>query len=169
LPGTSIILWTIRAACISYAAALAALIAGRHRVARTTWTAGCALYLAHVWSAFEYKHHWSHASAVAETARQTGELFGLYWGGGVWFNYLFTLVWLGDAAWWWMDASSYRQRSVWIASAVHGYLAFMFFQGAVVFAHGPVRWLSAAVCIVLGVAWGRKRLGARRAALPPAP
>jgi hypothetical protein len=145
LPGTSIILWTIRIACLNYAVALAALIEGRGRLARIPWTAGCAFYLAHVWSAFEYKHHWSHANAVAETARQTGELLGLYWGGGVWFNYLFTLVWAGDAAWWWIDASSYRQRAGWIAKAVHGYLAFLFFQGAVVF-------------IALGVAWGRKRL-----------
>ena len=40
------------------------------------------------------------AVAWAETARRTRELTGVDAGAGLWLNYLFGLVWLGDLAGW---------------------------------------------------------------------
>src|SRR5437867_232780 len=71
-------------------------------VARWLWTGGCLAYLAHAAAAFEFFHAWSHAAAYADTARQTEAKFGLHWGGGLWFNYFFTGIWLADVLWWWI-------------------------------------------------------------------
>lgn len=148
MSGEAFTIWSVRASTLFYVAALIVLLGARmpwRRVfARLAWTAGCLTYLAHVYGAFEFFHGWSHAAAYGETARQTEELFGLDWGGGLYFNYLFTVVWLADAAWWWMQPMRYETRPRWIAAAIHAFLAFMFFNGAVVFATGFSRWMGAA-------------------------
>jgi len=66
--------------------------------ARRAWTFGCAFFLAHVIYAFASYHHWSHAAAYRETARQTAALTGWDWGGGIFINYLFGLAWLTDVS-----------------------------------------------------------------------
>jgi hypothetical protein len=73
----------------------------RDPAARLAWTLACAFYLMHVAAAFQFHHHWSHLAAYRETAQQTAEVFGLNWGGGLYFNYAFTIVWIADALWWW--------------------------------------------------------------------
>lgn len=153
MPGQDIILWSIRAACTCYLLALIALRVARRDAARLLWTAGCALYLVHVWSAFEFKHAWSHAKALEDTARQTADMFGVNWGGGVWFNYLFTLLWCADVFWWWRNRSAYQRRARWLDGVVHGYLAFMFLNGAVVFAKGPSRIVNAVAAVLLAILW----------------
>lgn len=137
-------LWTIRASAVCYVAALAGGVR-----ARAMWTAGCALFLAHALAAFHFHHHWSHAAAYVETARQTQELFGVASGSGLWFNYVFTLVWLVDVIWWWRSPARYATRPRWLHAAVHGFMAFMFFNGAVVFASGPTRWFGMAAAVWL--------------------
>ena len=141
------ILWTIRLAGIFYVIAIVQLI--RHRPARASWAIGCALYLAHVVAAFQYAYHWSHAIAVQETARQTEALFGLNWGGGIWFNYAFTAIWAADAAWWLIAPKSRAARPNWLNTVIHSYLAWMFVNGAIVFPQGPTRWIAAALAVVL--------------------
>lgn len=141
------IVWTIRLACIFYCLALAQII--RRRPARVYWTIGCAFYLAHVAAAFHYVYHWSHSVAVQETARQTQAIFGMNWGGGVWFNYAFTVIWSADAFWWLAAPKSRAARSAWLNTAIHSYLAWMFINGAIVFPTGPTRWVAAAAAVVL--------------------
>ena len=119
------IVWTIRLACIFYVIAVAQII--RRRPARAYWIIGCALYLAHVAAAFQYAYHWSHEFAVQEIARQTG------WGGGVWFNYVFTAVWSADALWWLIAPLSRAARPGWVGIAMHSFMGFMFVNGAIVF------------------------------------
>jgi hypothetical protein len=140
--------WTVRIAMALYVASLASRFYSP-RWSRIAWTAGCVLYLLHVAGAFEYFHHWSHAEAYASTARQTAEVVGLDWGGGLYFNYLFTLIWLGDVIWWWASAPGYQSRPRWIDWVVHGYLGFIAFNATVVFATGFSRWLGIAACVLL--------------------
>jgi hypothetical protein len=161
MSGEAFTVWSVRAATLLYVVALSLWLVnkgpGGRRAARLAWTAGCIFYLAHVYGAFQYFHGWSHAAAYAETARQTAALFGVDWGGGLYFNYAFTLTWVADVIWWWSNSERYQKRPPWISAAVHAFFAFMFFNGAVVFASGLSRWFGAAATPALLYLWWRSR------------
>jgi hypothetical protein len=127
------------------------------RRARWVWTIGCGCFLAHVAGAFAYFYHWSHAVAYRETARQTAELTGLHWGGGLYLNYLFALGWLIDVLWWWLAPERFARRSRKLTALWHGFMFFMVFNGSVIFGRGPVRWLGAIVCAGLAGLFSRQR------------
>ena len=82
-------------------------------------------------------HGWSHAAAYAYTAARTDELLGLRWGGGLWVNYAFTILWVGEALWWQMWPESHARRPRAWKPAVRGAFLFMIVNGAVVFVDGP--------------------------------
>jgi hypothetical protein len=107
------------------------------RVNRVVWTIGCAALWLHIAAAFHFIHDWSHANAVRETAGQTRELTGWDFGGGVYVNYAFAILWLWDAAFWWRRAADVPQSParVW---AIHAVFAFMMVNATVVF--GPAYW-----------------------------
>ena len=130
---------TIWVALTLYVLALAIRIAWRDRLVRALWTAGCLFYLAHVALAFQAFYRSSHAVAYLETARQTAALFGIDWGGGLYFNYAFTAIWVGDTLWMWLGLDGYRNRPFWLAAAIQIFMAFMAFNATVVFAHGTTR------------------------------
>jgi len=133
---------------------------GARRAARAAWTTGAVFALVHVLLAFHVRHAWSHAAAVADTARQTRELLGREVGAGVYFNYVFLAVWLADAAWWWIAPRSFGARPPAVDRAVRLFLLFMFVNGAVVFPRGPVRLAGLVLVAGLAAAWYRGR-GAR--------
>jgi len=149
--GQLITLWTIRLACILYAAACAGWLTSRDKPARLAWTLAYFFYVMHVGAAFASYHHWSHQAAYRETARQTAEIFGVRWGGGLYFNYVFTAVWGGDVFLRWLKVE--RSLPKWIPGAIHSFLAFMFFNATVVFASGWVRWFGITATLLLGILW----------------
>ena len=157
----SIVAWTA-AECLRLSRADAA----RMNTARVLWAAGAALAAVHVALAFHLRHAWSHASAVAETARQTEQLVGFRFGGGVWINYAFLAAWTADALWWELSPASFARRPPALDAAVRLFLLFIVVNGAIVFAHGPVRVLGASSLAALAVAWhaGRAEWKARVAA-----
>ena len=138
-------------------AALYALARGRRgwdSLARTAWTAACAALLAHVACAFHFQHGWSHAAAYSDTARQTAEVFGLDWGGGLYVNYALLVGWVADVGWWWIGGlGAYRRRPWPLVIAWHAFLLFIVFNGAVVFADGFVRWAGLGLCAALILVW----------------
>jgi hypothetical protein len=157
--GEAVTRWTVRLALLLYAATLTLRLSrpSAGRTARLLWTVGCVLFLAHVAAAFHYFHGWSHARAHAETARQTGEMFGVYSGAGLYLNYLFTLSWAADVAWWWWGgAGRYDRRPRGVGLALHAFLLFMAFNGAVVFVRGPARWVAVAILAVLVLVAARR-------------
>jgi len=127
----------------------------RWKQARLLWTLGCAVFLLHVALAFQFVHAWSHTAAFEHTAGQTAELIGLHWGGGLYLNYAFTLLWVWEAARWWKLGDAFRTRN-----AVQGFLLFMFLNGAVVFAAGAGRWMGLVGFAVLGSVWWFRRKSA---------
>ena len=155
LDGKILTLWTIRAAAALYAVSVIVWIRRRDRSARLTWTLACLLYLAHVGCAFNFYHHWSHSAAYEDTSRRTAQLLGMSWGAGLYFNYIFTVVWIMDVIWWWRGVALYRSRPQWVHTSVHTFFAFMFFNATVVFATGPVRWLGLVATATLGFMWWR--------------
>lgn len=148
--------WTVRLALILFAASLAWRLAGPHWKPapwpRRLWTAACGLYLAHVVCAFGFMHDWSHLAALTQTARRTEQLTGWKWGGGLYFNYLFTIVWTIDAAWWWLHPATYRAAGLahWL---IYAFMLFMAVNGAIVFAEGPTRYVGLAIGCGLAVLW----------------
>ena len=120
---------------------------------RTLWTAGAVLAITHSIAAFGVFHGWSHDAAYIATAQQTAALTGLRWGGGLYINYLFLFVWAGDAVWWWVSPRTYRRRPAPISWLVRGFLFFMFFNGAIVFADGWMRVLGTIAVGIVGCSW----------------
>jgi hypothetical protein len=153
--GELLIVWSARIVVLFYALRLAAdfLVADptrRERWARWAWTAGCVLFLAHLGLAFHFLHRWSHASAVAHTAQRTNEVVGLSWGGGVYINYAFTILWVADVVWWWIRAARNEPTPAAAYWTVHAIFAFMFFNATVVF--GPPFWkwiVLAGTCVLV--------------------
>lgn len=145
--------WTIRLALSCYVAFLAGWLVARTpnwpRVARWLWTAGCAFFVLHVVAAFQFFHHWSNASAVAQTAEETERMLGVAFGEGIYFSYLFMGVWVADVAAWWIWGDAYLSRPRWLAGLVHGYLGFIALNGAIVFEGGVTRWGGLIACAVL--------------------
>src|SRR5262249_28072756 len=99
------------------------------RAARAFWTAGVALALVHVGLAFHFVYGWDHTAAIAETTRQTAELVGWNFRGGIFVNYAFLAVWLTDVCWWWVSQQSHAARSVRVELARRALFAFMFLNG----------------------------------------
>lgn len=131
------------------------------RVFRLVWLCGAVLLLVHLLAAFHFKHGWSHAAAYADTARQTREVTGLDWGGGVWLNYLLVLVWLVDAASRWKPNHILQPSG--LRRSLTGFYAFMWFNAAVVFVRNPMRWVGALAFVLLAVfAWRSSRQPALR-------
>jgi hypothetical protein len=153
--GHLLTIWTIRLALACYVAYLAGRLVNAWParwpgIGRLAWTAGCAFFVAHVVAAFQFEHHWSNRAAVAETARQTRDLLGVAFGEGIYFSYLFLLVWVADVGDWWLRGHATRgERPRWLGGLVHGYLGFIAFNGAIVFEGGLVRWASVAAGMAL--------------------
>lgn len=156
--------WLVRvsiwASVLGWAAGAGFLLAGRRNdLARWFWTAGVVAFAVHVASAFEVFYQWSHPVAVGETARQTAEVTGMRTGFGLWLNYAFGLIWAADLIFWWgRGHRAYGARARWIGAGIHGFLAFMIFNGAVVFVQGPIRWSGIALFVGLAALWGRARI-----------
>lgn len=146
--------------------ALALYVAGELASARSwsvaRWLSmlGCAAFLAHVACAFHFHYQWSHTIAYTDTARQTEQFTDWNWGGGLYINYLFALVWLGEVVWLWAKPDSYLQRHAWATWLVRGFFLLMMFNGAVVFVVGNMRWFGLILCSALVICWwlNRKRI-----------
>ena len=158
-------------ACYAVGAAAFALSRGRRAwdaAARPAYTFACVWLLAHAASAFHFYHGWSHGAAYLDTARQTGEVFGFDWGGGLYVNYVLIVGWVSDVSWWWLRGlDSYRRRPRALTAAWHAFVVFILFNATVVFKTGAARWAGLGVCVGLCLAWrlaarGRLTGGARR-------
>jgi len=157
--GAELTRWSARLVAACWVGWLILSVAGASASKRRLlWTAGLFGQLGHVFCAFHFIHHWSHAEAVLHTARLTERVTGWGFGQGVWVNYAFTLTWLVVAAFWWSrpaEAAWPRGRSV----ALHAFFAFLFVNATVVF--GPWWWklVGAGVLVGVGVAWRMRHRG----------
>jgi hypothetical protein len=153
--GESLTRATIVAATLSYGCAewLRFRRPAAWRAARVAWTAGALLAVAHAAAAFHFRHGWSHRSALSSTASQTAALTGLEWGGGLYVNYAFLTLWAADATCWWRNPSAYAALPSSVSTARAFAFLFVFFNGAVVFAHGPTRLLGLACTALAAFAW----------------
>ncbi len=135
------------------------LVPVRDGTVRWLWTISCGVFLLHVWCAFQFYHHWSHADACESTALRTEQVVGVYSGAGLYLNYLFALLWPLDAVWWWWAPAGHARRARWLAWAFGVFFAFMALNATIVFG-GPAARVVGGVCvggIVFAVAWRETR------------
>ena len=154
--GDYLIRWTIRCALLAYFVA-AALEFRRPswRGLRPLFTVSLLLYVVHVIAAFHFDHRWSHAAALEHTASETERVAGIDSGIGLYVNYLFTAVWLGDIAWRWSSPASHAKCMRKRGSLFHGTFLFIVFNASVVFETGIVRWFGVFGCLTVIVACWR--------------
>jgi len=129
---------------------------GPDGLASWLWALATVFFTAHVIAAFAEVHDWSHVAALSHTADVTAEHTGVRMGGGLYLNYLFTLVCVAEAIWMFCWPASHKLRPGQIGIAIGCFTIFMIVNGAIIFANGPVRWFSLVVSIVLVLLYVRK-------------
>jgi len=127
------------------------------RAARLAFTLGFVALVLHSLAAFHARYGGSHALALADTARQTERATGRALGAGLYVNYGFLALWAVEVLLWWRAPASYRARPRALAWSVRVAFVFMFVNGAIVFAGGPVRALGVACVLAVLGAWYRDR------------
>jgi hypothetical protein len=164
--GHELTIWTIRLALVCYVVYVAGSIATLScrcatwsAISRWIWTAGCGLFVLHVLAAFAFYHHWSHAAAWETTAAETDAMLGVRFGDGIYFSYVFLVLWVTDVAvMWWLAARpsvAAMWPAAWLRCCIHAYLFFIAFNGAIVFESGPSRWGGIIACVLLAALAGR--------------
>ena len=131
---------TARVMTLLWAIAMAGRIRlGRTPVTRAWWTAACLAFIVHVATAFDRIHDWSHARAFDHVEETSG------YGPGVFVSYAFTLLWAADVLYWLIRPVDYASRSRQWEIALHGFFAFIMFNGTVVYETGFIRWAGLAM------------------------
>ena len=148
---------TVRLALAWYLVALSAMLffvpddwrakSLRGQIVRWCWTWALICFFVHLVLAFQFFHHWSHAHAMERSRQMSG------WGEGIYFAYLFTLLWIADVGWWWLRPGGYANRSPWIDRSLHTFMLFIVLNGMIVFDHGIIRVAGALGGVVLIVVW----------------
>ena len=133
--------------------------AALERAARSAFTAGGLLLLAHAALALQVHYGWSHQAAARDTARQTRAVTGLAFERGLLVNEVFLVLWCLEALWWWRAAKSYRGRSRALEWPVRASFLVMFACGAFVFVPRPMRLAGGAAIVAVAVAWYRAAKG----------
>jgi len=108
--------------------------------------------------ALDLRYGWDHAQAVASTADQTAAVYGLRWAGGIYVNYVFLAVWVGEVAWWRLNARSFLFRRPGVTILVRAFYFIVLVNAAVVFARPVHRVAGAFLIVILGFIW-RPRSG----------
>jgi hypothetical protein len=149
-----LIRWTVRLSLAYWTIAVStfllggtayqARLGGWPRFGRWCWSFAWASYLIHLAVAFHFYHHWSHHHALEHTREVSGS------GEGIFVSHLFTIVWTLDVLWWWAAPGMYMRRPVWVGLLLHGFMAFIIFNGTVVYETGMIRWAGLAMFVWLG-------------------
>ncbi len=157
-PAHPLTLWLARASVAFYAVAVQRAVSGRwttergFRQWRAAWSAACILMIVHVLAAFHFEHDWSHAAALEHTSQQTARVTNINWGGGLYFNYAFLVLWLVDVALTWTAAGRVPSR---LRRSTDLACIFMVFNATVVF--GPRWWIGLVAAWGMVAWWFRRR------------
>lgn len=115
--------------------------------------AGLAACLVHILIAILHHHGGDHAAAVAATARQTEAVYGVAWGGGVWVNYAFVVLWAADLLWRRAAPARYARRRRVVVWLTRAFVFVIVVNAVVVFAAPATRMLGVALSTALLLAW----------------
>ena len=125
------------------------------KIYRILWILGCVFALLHVFCAFQFVHYWDHQVAVQHTILETERVTGFKFEYGIYFNYLFLLVWIVDC----VKLRNVRPQktnsnrkagepeesgathSIW-SRFVHIYMLLIIISATIIFEDGPIRYIS---------------------------
>lgn len=133
--------------------------ARRHRTGVEPWwawpasMAGCLALCAHMLLAMASRHQWSHQAALLDTARQTAEVYGVAWGGGLWVNYAFAGLWMAWLTAWKASPARFWNQPRWQLWGARAFVFVIVLNAAVVFAAPQRRLAGAALTLALPAAW----------------
>jgi hypothetical protein len=146
---------TARVSILFWGIAAGAILLSHRQFGRWAWTLGCLAFLIHVVTAFDRVHGWSNSAAVRHVEEVSG------FGPGLFISYAFTALWVADTAWWWIDPRTYDARPAWLDRGIHAFMAFIVFNGTVVYESGFIRWtgliLFALLAVLSQIGCGRER------------
>ena len=150
--GEHLMLWSVRASVVCYVVAVWRWICAPispDRIYARFWLTAWLLCVLHVFCAFYFRHHWSHAAAIQHTAEMTERVVGLYWGGGLYINYIFLICWGISAV---STPGSGMALPPGIDRSLHAFTAFMLFNATAVF--GPLWWWIPTIGVLAAVVYG---------------
>jgi len=122
------------------------------------WAAGVLLCVVHMAIAMAVRYSWNFDEAARDTAARAAAVYGFSWHGSLYVNYLFTLMWLGETAWWAASPLSYAARPaalVWVSRLFYFVVVF---NAVVIFARTPARPVGVALVAILALAWAGSRI-----------
>jgi len=137
------------------------------RLASTLWLGGALLCAIHIVVAFAGPHRWSHDAAIRETARQTEAVYGIDFGGGIYLNYLFVVVWTIEAWWWRTRPAQYLDRPRAVAWALRAFYFVVIANAAIVFATPIGRFMGVPLVALLLWTWAVEPRGRPALSSPP--
>lgn len=151
--GIAVTAWTARCAVVCYLLRLGTDLAVPEspvwqRRGRLVWTVGLLVFVCHVAAALHFYHQWDQAAAWEHTRQETLRQTGWDSGAGLIVNYAFLVLWMIDAAAWWIDERWPQRRAVY--ATLQSIYGFLIFQATVVF--GPPGWIPAAILAGIGLA-----------------
>jgi hypothetical protein len=151
-----VLFWTIWLALVLFVAAQYGArmrVPGRQLPGWLDWanTLGIGLCVVHIVITMGSVHGWSHIAALEATARQTESVYGLRWGGGVYFNYLFVAAWAFEA--WRHSRTNPRHGSPWLRNVLRVFYLLVIVNAAIVFARPQTRLLGVGLVTALLYAW----------------
>lgn len=157
--GLLLIAWSIRISMLLLVATMFGWLLvrdqGRARLTlNTLWSLGFVCFLVHVLASFHFVHHWSHHAAYVATAKETRELMGVEFGGGVYFNYVFIAAWAVHLWFSWSPAVRHRRLANTLSQLCLLYMLFIAFNGIVVFKSGWLRAVGIGVTVAMVIAGG---------------
>ena len=125
----------------------------RQSMAALLFLSGAVLCVVHMLIAMQVFHAWDHRAAVAATAIQTAQIYGVNWGGGVYVNYVFAGVWTADALQRVISPASFARRSRALVWTLRAFYFLIIVNGAVIFATPGRRWMGVGVIGALLLVW----------------
>jgi hypothetical protein len=151
----ALLYWMVWLSLIAFAAGELAK-SRRYAGAWSISATGAILLAAHIVLAMAVRHGWSHASALEATAQQTSDMFGISWGGGVYVNYVFAVVWIAELFVWRQWPEGYASRPGWIRWSLRAFYFVIIVSAAFIFATGWRRGIGAVVLALLATSWIRR-------------
>jgi hypothetical protein len=130
------------------------------------WTIGVTLCAVHMAIAMAVRHGWSHQDAVRATAQQAAAVYGFRWGGSLYVNYAFLLIWAGETAWWAISPRTYLWRGNALVWSLRAFYFVIIFNAVVVFARPVMRPAGLVLIGVLVGTWVRAIIWEAAASAP---